>query len=473
MSHAAVEEEVETASAVVHDNAEVGDEAEDGSSILSDISDDEVESDERADISDAIRIANGAPNFTRLSLEADSEAETDIQTPHKLLKHAESIGLTPSKLVSSATLDDELSEPPSPLPTDVGAASSTSTIARAGTLQQSEDTILETISLSSATDIASVGLKRKRSNDAESPLTSPEPDLDEIQRKHSHGSPPKPSIEDEAQDTPLDIPAVVEEEIAPHHEQRIVPNFAKGAKGKKGKQKGGRKPKDQAPSLTTAASIELGDARTPPEAPPTRTAEANHQLTLLMSSVSAQHKLLRDAIIATRLRQLDDELAQLAQPECTHPEYLAQVRCVDERLEKQQNQAYANHHYRSTATRERVLGERVGMHSQYFQRIREVRETTLEELNREWAGIHSERREQGQDKNDALYTYKYPTKRSSQVKQQAAYNHEVAILSGVAKYVGFPSAPEIAAVTAETRDEDMRAMRVSLPPSPHSRHCIN
>lgn len=68
------------------------------------------------------------------SLEIDSEAETERleQTPQKLRNHADSIGKTPSKLAHAETVEDDLSDPPSPLPAGAGAGSSTSTILTAG-----------------------------------------------------------------------------------------------------------------------------------------------------------------------------------------------------------------------------------------------------------------------------------------------------------------------------------------------------
>lgn len=68
------------------------------------------------------------------SLEVDSEAETERleQTPRTGRKQAEDTGRTPSKLSQAAVADDDLSDPPSPIPTGPGAASSTSTIEAAG-----------------------------------------------------------------------------------------------------------------------------------------------------------------------------------------------------------------------------------------------------------------------------------------------------------------------------------------------------
>jgi hypothetical protein len=54
-----------------------------------------------------------------------------------------------------------------------------------------------------------------------------------------------------------------------------------------------------------------------------------------------------------------------------------------------------------------------------------------------------------------------PEKRSDQIRHQTAYNLEVSILSGVAKYVGFPAAPDISTARSTDVDDDLRAMKVS------------
>ena len=68
------------------------------------------------------------------------------------------------------------------------------------------------------------------------------------------------------------------------------------------------------------------------------------------------------------------------------------------------------------------------------------------------------RRSLGCDETE--YMIKLPEKRSDQIRQQTAYNLEVSILSGVAKYVGFPAAPDISAARPSEIDEDLRAMKV-------------
>jgi hypothetical protein len=77
------------------------------------------------------------------SLDVDSEAETERldQTPEKARQQMLH-GKTPSKLVHTSTVDDDdalddLSEPPSPIPTVPGGASSTSTTDNTGALCES------------------------------------------------------------------------------------------------------------------------------------------------------------------------------------------------------------------------------------------------------------------------------------------------------------------------------------------------
>ena len=52
------------------------------------------------------------------ALEADSEAETERiePTPHKSRRRTGNVENTPSKLGQHSTIDDDLSDPPSPLP---------------------------------------------------------------------------------------------------------------------------------------------------------------------------------------------------------------------------------------------------------------------------------------------------------------------------------------------------------------------
>lgn len=135
------------------------------------------------------------------------------------------------------------------------------------------------------------------------------------------------------------------------------------------------------------------------------------------------------------------------------------IRCIDER--RDEKIAYERHLLRhKQETLERITAaERHQHHSQYVQTVRDLRTTIISDCNRRIHELQRGRRQLGVEEIE--YSMKLPEKRSEQIRHQAAYNLEVSILSGVAKYVGFPAAPEIKAARPADIDDDLRAMKVS------------
>ncbi|KAK5132767.1 hypothetical protein LTR08_008652 [Meristemomyces frigidus] len=424
-------------------DAEVGLERDDRSSSLSDPEDDQDEEGTQNGGGGAIA-GKSLPSAQRL-LDVDSEAETERleQTPQKLRKHADSIGRTPSKLNQAATMDDELSDPPSPLPIRAGAASSTSTIGTAGK-------------------------KRKRSQSADSSLTSAASDLAESPRKRSHESPVEPEAQQEEEDTTMNgivVPAVEEgvEDTTVQEELQDIPLHAaiKGSKGKKGKQKTRKK---EAGAELMSEHLEVAEVEVEPsEETAAKKEEQQKQKTAATSvfeDVAKQFTAFRERQNNERIATLTAELNLLSQPDSEHPEYLQQVACINARRDKQIRKAHAYYHYRSTATRQRTLGDRSQLQSQYFQQVRELRDEVLEALGKDWNDIQSERRQQHQEEDEA-YIYKFPAKKSAQIRQQAKYNQEVSVLGGIAKYVGFPAAPDIKGAEGERMEDDFKSMKIA------------
>ncbi|KAK5127130.1 hypothetical protein LTR85_008490 [Meristemomyces frigidus] len=442
--------------------AELGEEQDDRSSSLSEPEDEQDEEELHNGLTAAFE---RRPELSaQKSLDVDSEAETERleETPQKLRKHADSVGRTPSKLSQAATVEDELSEPPSPIPVGAGAASSTSTVATAGRLTQ----CAQTAPASSATDVTPIGKKRKRSGSTESSLTSADSELDESPRKRSQELPIPLGKEDEHEVGTIGTAEVAVEEVvedtAALEELQGTPVAAavKALKGKKGKQKG-RKPKDAVADVEPELEPTEAEAE-PSEETVAKTAEQRQQkaeAATLFEEVAKQFTAFRDRLYTERLATMTAELNSLSQPDCQHPEYLRQVACVTARRDKQIREANAYYHYRLNATRQRTLGDRSQMHSQYYQHVRELREDVLYDLGEEWYNIQKERRQQYQEKDEA-YIFKYPTKKSAQIRQQAKYNQEVSVLSGVAKYVGFPAAPEIGPAEGDAMEDDLKAMKV-------------
>ena len=149
----------------------------------------------------------------------------------------------------------------------------------------------------------------------------------------------------------------------------------------------------------------------------------------------------------------------LNQAEPTHPEYLAQMECVDQDRDKKIEYEQTLMKYKLMTLQTISIAEKAQAHSQYMQTIRDIRDRALEQISKQSFQIQRERRDRIGRVPD--YSFHYSTKRSQQIINQTAYNAEVSILSGVAKYVGFPAAPEMRGARPEEIDDDLRNMGVS------------
>lgn len=162
--------------------------------------------------------------------------------------------------------------------------------------------------------------------------------------------------------------------------------------------------------------------------------------------------------INEQLRLITDELELLKQPLSTHQEYLAQLRCVDDYRDKKIRYEDTIFKFKMGSLKVRTVAERQQFHSQYFQEVRDIRDKTLEDCYEKIYSLQRERRRFGADESN--YTHVYHPKRAQQIAQQSAYNLEVSILSGVAKHVGFPAAPELPTLETDDIDGDLRSMKV-------------
>ncbi|KAM3418603.1 hypothetical protein BST61_g4580 [Cercospora zeina] len=373
------------------------------------------------------------------SLEVDSEAETERldQTPHKARKQLEDTGRTPSKLNQAAAPDDDLSDPPSPLPTGPGATSSTGTT----------DTI---------------GKKRKRSDTADSSLSSANSALAESPRKRSHSVPDDNVGQEDAadvDDADGDVADDMLEVAEPEHPEPPTSPVKGTGKAKRGPKPKGKGKKDT--EIENAETLEP-TAEQSAEAAAKAEEEMKHKpaATTAFEELAKQFAAFREKMVNEKLTSTNAELEMLNQADSKHPEYLRQVACIDARKAKQENEARAYYKFKLESLRRTTLGERSQIHSQYFQYTRQLREDVMQQLGDDWYKIQNERRQSNQQEDES-YIYKFPTKKADQLKQQAKYNQEVSVLSGVAKYVGFPAAPDITGADRDMMEDDLRAMKIS------------
>jgi len=157
---------------------------------------------------------------------------------------------------------------------------------------------------------------------------------------------------------------------------------------------------------------------------------------------------------------LNDEIAQLSAPRPSHPEFLRQLECIwryrDEKFETEQKLLV----YKIKSLKTKSVAQRSQIHSAYFQTVRDVREKHLDRIGERLSRVRRDHVKT--DEKIPSYSIPFPTRRSTQITQQSSYNKEVSILSGVAKFVGFPAAPNVTSAFQAEMDEDMEKMGVSL-----------
>ena len=164
-----------------------------------------------------------------------------------------------------------------------------------------------------------------------------------------------------------------------------------------------------------------------------------------------------------RLASANEELSLLQQPGFKHPELLAMKEAVDQHCNQKIAYEQKLLKYKLQALQKASVATKHQIHSQYMQTASIIRERSLEQLNEELYQVQRERRSCEGDTPD--YMFAFTPQRPQQILQQSAYNHEVSVLSGVAKYVGFPAAPMIRQARSDELENDMRSMGVrgSLP----------
>ncbi|KAJ5313872.1 DNA-directed RNA polymerase III subunit 22.9 kDa [Penicillium atrosanguineum] len=418
-------------------------------------------------------------------LENDSEAETERieDSPHNVRKRdivlsAGSAGPSPSKLHQSTTLADVDDEEPM-------ADDSPSKVRR---LSQNNGLVDEDLDLEDIELPDSIGKKRKRVEAGDETGTEMGDDEPFKKRRNSIKSELSDPIDEDDEplspeplDEPLEDPTSMNEDDTPADD---VPDIdlpavlSKANKGKKGGRRG-RKAADgdeETEGGTEAAAEDVADDNLGEEEEPTergdepvdaetaaRVEEESAKKTSAMESLTTLEKefaLLRDKIFDERISKLNRELEMLTGPNPTHPEYLRQIECVERHRDAKLKYEENLYRYRMKALLNKSLAERSQAHSTYFQRIRDVREGHSSSISKQFYAIQHDRFKT--DESSPNHNIPFPTRRSQQIAHQTAYNHEVSVMAGVAKYVGFPAAPTLLGARPSELEDDLEKMGITV-----------
>jgi len=163
-----------------------------------------------------------------------------------------------------------------------------------------------------------------------------------------------------------------------------------------------------------------------------------------------------------QLRQVEREIELLEQSNCLHPDFVAQMRCVDERRNQKVKHEDTLLQYNMQALGVKTVAERQQLHSQYFQDVRQLRDDSFDSCYKELYALQRDRRNFFTEPTDPML---YNPNRAEQIRIHTNINHEISLLAGIAKHVGFPAAPEMSALLKNDAQLDLQSMGVSYPPS--------
>ncbi|KAL5362655.1 Sds3-like-domain-containing protein [Aspergillus floccosus] len=416
--------------------------------------------------------------------ENDSEAETERieDSPKRFRPGATNIVVSstgvnpsPSKLAQSTTYDD--------VEDDEEQLGDDSPSKPRSKNPRAADAADETPGLDDSALSEGMGKKRKRLGSGDDAGTEVDDEDGPPQKRRG-------SLRSELSDPPAEditlTPEPMEEELSKANEEETpaddVPESdqpappAKGKKSKKSKRKV-RKPRDadedmegtadtgaeggpddQAGDDDTAERDEADDA----EAAAKLEEESAKRISAMesLSVLEREFATLRDKIYDERISKLNRELEMLNGPNPTHPEYLQNLEVIKRHRDAKINYEHTLFQYRIKALMNKSLAERSQLHSTYFQRVRDIREKHSSSISKQFYAIQHDR-----FKTDELSPQHYipfPTRRSQQIAQQTAYNQEVSIMAGVAKYVGFPAAPSLSAARPSELEDDLEKMGISV-----------
>ncbi|KAI1435704.1 hypothetical protein GGR50DRAFT_294418 [Xylaria sp. CBS 124048] len=188
-----------------------------------------------------------------------------------------------------------------------------------------------------------------------------------------------------------------------------------------------------------------------------------------LGGIEKRFATFREKFYEARLEQLNREEAMLRSNNPTHPDYLAMMQCVNARRDERMRIADRELQLRTEAAERWAVARRAQIHSQFFQAVRESRERILAELGQHWYDIQHERRKNAN--NVPEYGIRFPKSQTQRVRNALAYNREVSILSGIAKYEGMPAAPEMRGASSQELEDDFDAInRNKHHPPRHTPH---
>ncbi|KAK9322710.1 Sds3-like-domain-containing protein [Lipomyces orientalis] len=174
-----------------------------------------------------------------------------------------------------------------------------------------------------------------------------------------------------------------------------------------------------------------------------------------LTEIEVEFAKLRDRLHDDKIVRLQAEIEMCL--DGTHPELATVYDELAGARDKRISLADAHRKYRRRCIENQTRSYRTHIHQQFYKNGSNLRATMIQETTETWYKVNRERR--AMDTMVPFFGYRIPEKRSVIYRQRQAQYNEIALLTGIAKYIGFPAAPEIKSATADEVAEDMEALR--------------
>ncbi|KAK9368928.1 Sds3-like-domain-containing protein [Lipomyces kononenkoae] len=174
-----------------------------------------------------------------------------------------------------------------------------------------------------------------------------------------------------------------------------------------------------------------------------------------LTEIEVEFAKLRDRLHDDKIARLQAEVEMCL--DGTHPELATIYDELAEARDKRIQLADAHRKYRRRCIENQTRSYRTHIHQQLYNNHASLRASMIQETTETWYKANRERR--ALDTVVPFYGYRVPEKRSVIYRQRQAQYNEIALLTGIAKYIGFPAAPEIKSATADEVAEDIAALQ--------------
>ncbi|KAK9329993.1 Sds3-like-domain-containing protein [Lipomyces starkeyi] len=174
-----------------------------------------------------------------------------------------------------------------------------------------------------------------------------------------------------------------------------------------------------------------------------------------LTEIEVEFAKLRDRLHDDKIARLQAEIEMCL--DGTHPELATVYDELAEARDRRIMLADAHRKYRRRCIENQTRSYRTHIHQQLYKNNANLRAAMIQETTETWYKVNRERR--AMDTVVPFYGYRIPEKRPVIYRQRQAQYNEIALLTGIAKYIGFPAAPEIKSATADEVAEDMEALR--------------